>query len=73
MKEAGNQRIGSLGTRFTMEEDFYKGRLAEKYGLQASVPHAQEQEIVHRVIYDELVVGRIEQRSKDHICTLWIR
>jgi len=65
VKEAGIQKIGLLGTRFTMEEEFYKGRLTEKYGLTVMVPDAQEREIIHRVIYDELVLGEIQQNSKD--------
>lgn len=65
VKAAGIQRIGLLGTRFTMEEEFYKGRLAEKYGLQVSIPSQPEREIVHRVIYDELVLGKIRQTSKE--------
>jgi aspartate racemase len=64
VKDAGIQKIGLLGTRFTMEEEFYKGRLSQKYGLDVCVPDAQERELIHRVIYDELVLGRIEQRSK---------
>lgn len=64
VKDSGIQKIGLLGTRFTMEEEFYKGRLSQKYGLNVSIPNAQEREIVHRVIYDELVVGKIEQHSK---------
>jgi aspartate racemase len=64
VKASGIQTIGLLGTRFTMEEDFYKGRLLDKYGLNVVVPSTQEREIVHRVIYEELVVGRIEQSSK---------
>jgi len=64
VKDSGIQTIGLLGTRFTMEEEFYKGRLAQKYGLEVRVPDAQERETIHRVIYDELVLGRIEQRSK---------
>ena len=64
VKEAGIQNIGLLGTRFTMEEEFYKGRLSQKFGLNVSVPHAGEREIIHRVIYEELVVGKIEPRSK---------
>lgn len=64
IKDSGIRKIGLLGTRFTMEEDFYKGRLAKKFALSVNVPNAQEREIIHRVIYDELVVGRIEQRSK---------
>lgn len=58
------QRIGLLGTRFTMEEDFYTGRLAQKYGLQVIIPEARERETVHRVIYDELVLGIIRASSK---------
>ena len=65
VKEAGIQRIGLLGTRFTMEEEFYKGRLTKNFGLEVLVPNAQEREIVHRVIYDELVVGEIRQTSKE--------
>ena len=65
IKDSGIQKIGLLGTRFTMEEEFYKGRLSEKYGLDVIIPEAQGREIVHRVIYDELVVGRIEQGSKE--------
>ena len=64
VKEAGIQKIGLLGTRFTMEEAFYKGRLSQKYGLTVMVPAAPDREIVHRVIYDELVLGVIEPRSK---------
>jgi aspartate racemase len=62
--EAGIERTGLLGTRFTMEEEFYKGRLVKNYGLHVTVPRAEERGIVHRVIYEELVLGKIEQRSK---------
>ncbi len=65
VKDSGIQKIGLLGTRFTMEEEFYKGRLSQKYGLSVNVPNAQQREIVHRVIYEELVLGKIEQRSKE--------
>ena len=61
---SGIRTIGLLGTRFTMEEEFYKGRLSQNYGLNVIVPDAQERETVHRVIYDELVVGRVEPSSK---------
>jgi aspartate racemase len=64
IKVGGLQRIGLLGTRFTMEQDFYRGRLVEKYGLDVLVPQEADREIVHRVIYDELVLGRIEPASK---------
>ena len=65
VKEARIQRIGLLGTCFTMEEEFYKGRLTKNFGLDVLVPNAQEREIVHRVIYDELVLGEIRQTSKE--------
>jgi aspartate racemase len=65
VKEAGIQKIGLLGTRFTMEEEFYKGRLSQKYGLSVSVPNASQRDTIHRVIYEELVLGRIEQNSKE--------
>lgn len=57
-------KIGLLGTRFTMEEGFYKDRLSTKYGLEVVIPPAAEREIVHRVIYDELVLGKINPVSK---------
>ena len=65
VKDSGIQNIGLLGTRFTMEEEFYKGRLAQKYGLDVLVPNVQEREMIHRVIYDELVVGKLEGHSKE--------
>jgi aspartate racemase len=64
IKARGLQRVGLLGTRFTMEQDFYRGRLVEKYALDVLVPESADREIVHRVIYDELVLGRIEPASK---------
>jgi aspartate racemase len=62
--DLGLQRVGLLGTRYTMEEDFYRGRLVEKYGLEVIIPEQADREIVHRIIYDELVLGRIEPGSK---------
>jgi len=64
IKDAGIQKIGLLGTRFTMEEEFYKGRLVQNYGLDVTIPDVPGCEIVHKVIYDELVLGKIEQSSK---------
>lgn len=58
------KRIGLLGTRFTMEGDFYKGRLTQKHGLEVLVPGPQDRDIVHRVIYEELVGGRTELSSR---------
>jgi aspartate racemase len=56
--------VGLLGTKFTMEEDFYKGRLIQKHGLQVIIPTAEDRAIVHRVIYDELVIGNINPTSR---------
>jgi aspartate racemase len=65
VKDSGIRAIGLLGTRFTMEEEFYTGRLSQQYGLQVHIPNAQEREVIHRVIYNELVVGEIKQHSKE--------
>ncbi len=65
LKAGGIARVGLLGTRFTMEQDFYKGRLEERHRLEVIVPDDDEREIVHRVIYDELCLGRIIDASRD--------
>jgi len=70
IKAQGLRRIGLLGTRFTMEEDFYKGRLTKKHGLEVVIPTEEEREIVHRVIYDELCVGEIRQYSKEQYISI---
>jgi aspartate racemase len=57
--------VGLLGTAFTMEQDFYKGRLRSRFGLDVLVPDGDDRTLVHRIIYDELVQGRIEQNSRD--------
>ena len=61
---AGLDRVGLLGTRFTMEQDFYRGRLAGQHGIEVMVPDADDRDLVHRVIYEELCLGRIEQASR---------
>ena len=58
------RRVGLLGTRFTMEQDFYKGRLTEKFGIDVLVPDDAEREMIHEVIYDELCLGRISEVSR---------
>jgi aspartate racemase len=60
----GIHTVGLLGTRFTMQGDFYKRRLADKFGLKVYTPVADDQDIVHNIIYDELVVGKILPNSK---------
>ena len=64
VKAAGIGSVGLLGTRFTMEQDFYVGRLREKFGLNALVPNAQDRDEVHRVIYQELCAGQVLDRSR---------
>jgi aspartate racemase len=65
IKHAGHTRIGLLGTRFTMEQDFYKERLRERHGLEVIVPDPTDRDIVHRIIYDQLCLGRIVDASRD--------
>jgi aspartate racemase len=65
IKAAGINKIGLLGTRFTIEHDFYKGRLIDHYGLQVITPDDQDRETVHRIIYDELCLGVIKQESRE--------
>jgi aspartate racemase len=59
------RKVGLLGTKFSMEEDFYRGRLSEKHGLEVIIPAREEREIIHRVIYDELCAGKITQSAKE--------
>ena len=61
---AGFSKVGLLGTRFTMEQDFYKSRLEQNHGLQVLVPSAIDREIVHRIIFQELVLGKIADSSR---------
>ena len=63
IKQAGFSTVGLLGTRFTMEQDFYKGRLEEQ-GSKVLVPPEEDREIVHRVIYQELCLGEVRESSR---------
>lgn len=64
VKSDAIETIGLLGTRFTMEEDFYKGRMIDKFGLNVLIPDDDGRDSVHRIIYDELVVGDIKDESR---------
>ena len=66
IRAAGIKKIALLGTRFTMVEDFYKGRLVENYGLEVIIPSEADMQIIHRVIYDELCAGIINPDSKQN-------
>jgi aspartate racemase len=57
-------RIGLLGTAFTMEQSFYKGRLNQQHGIEVLVPDARDRETVHRIIYQELCLGTVKPASK---------
>lgn len=59
------KKVALLGTRFTMEQDFYKGRLIEKHGIDVVIPEGNDLEQVHSIIYNELVLGEIKQSSKE--------
>jgi aspartate racemase len=64
IREAGYSKVGLLGTRFTMEQGFYIDRLQERHGLQVLVPKPEDRELVHRVIYEELCLGRVLPQSR---------
>ena len=64
VKSSGISTIGLLGTKFTMEEDFYKGRLTRNFDLIVVVPEENDRKMIHHVIYDELVKGIIRPESK---------
>lgn len=64
IKESGAKKVGLLGTRFTMEQDFYRGRL-EQHELDVLVPSEGDRNIVHRVIYEELCLGQVSSDSRD--------
>lgn len=61
---SGIKKVGLLGTAFTMEQDFYKGRLQQKFGLDVLVPNANDRALVHQVIYQELCLGQVHEASR---------
>ncbi len=64
LAEQGVKTVGLLGNAFTMEQDFYKGRLAERFGLEVLTPGADDRALVHRVIFEELCLGEFKPESK---------
>ena len=64
ISSAGLTRVGLLGTRFTMEQEFYRGRLEERHGLKVMVPPEPDRESVHRIIFEELCRGQIQEASR---------
>jgi len=67
IQRAGMARAGLLGTRFTMESDLFTGPASSEINLEVIIPERQDREIVHRIIYDELVLGRILDDSRTEL------
>ncbi|MFT3775727.1 MAG: aspartate/glutamate racemase family protein [Minicystis sp.] len=65
VKARGFTKVGVLGTRFTMEQDFYTGRLAQSHGLKVVIPEAEDRRLVHDVIYEELCQGLVRAESRE--------
>jgi aspartate racemase len=66
IKKMGIKKVGLLGTKFTMEQDFYKKRIEEKFNIEVIIPNEVERQTVHNIIYKELVIGKISQSSKQN-------
>jgi aspartate racemase len=64
IRAQGVRRVGLLATRYTMEQEFYRGRLSERHELEVLVPEAAERSVVNQVIYDELCLGVVRQESR---------
>lgn len=69
LQKAGHRRVGLLGTRFTMEQDFCKRRLTDQFGIAVLVPDGEERDNVHQIIYNELCQGLIKQTSRQYFLT----
>ena len=65
IKSEGKTAVGLLGTRFTMEEDFYRERLAKNHSLNVLIPEEEERKTIHSILYDELCLGEIKEKSKN--------
>lgn len=70
IKTRSLKKVGLLGTKFTMEQSFYKDRLADRHGFEVIVPEEKERNIVDCVIYDELCRGQVKTSSKETFCTI---
>lgn len=64
IKKHGMKKVGLLGTKFTMEQDFLKGRFLEKHHIETLIPNQTDRDIVHTIIYDELVKGIVTEKSR---------
>ncbi len=70
LKKAGVERVGLLGTAFTMEQEFYKGRLQDKHSIDVIVPNGVQRKLVHDIIYQELVQGVVTNKSRADYLTI---
>jgi aspartate racemase len=61
----GQNRVGLLGTRFTMERTFYRDRLLQKHGIDVLIPEEEERKVIHGILYNELCLGEIRRSSRD--------
>lgn len=64
IKQQGISKVGLLGTRYTMEQDFYRGRLTQKHNIEVITPESKDREIINRIIYEELCLGIISETSR---------
>ena len=70
IETAGLNKVGLLGTRFTMEDDFWKARLVKNHGLEVIVPDQEERQMIDRTIYRELCIGQVKPSSKERFCAI---
>lgn len=73
VRQAGIRRVGLLGTRFTMEEDFYRRRLTGQFGLEVIIPDTEDRETMHRIIYEETCARTIRPESKAQVADIMSR
>jgi len=66
----GFKKVGLLGSTYTMEEDFYKGRLKDKHGINVVIPSEADRKTVHNIIFEELCVGKITGSSREQVKTI---
>jgi len=70
IQNTGVDKVGLLGTQFTMEKDFYKGYLSERYNLDVIIPDDEDRKVIHDIIYNELVKGQFTETSKEKCKTI---
>jgi aspartate racemase len=62
----GQNRVALLGTRYTMEQDFYRGRLQQQFAIDTLIPEAEDRERINQIIFDELCLGVFSEHSRDY-------